>query len=65
VDEVFAQFKGQYFALWHVTLHQGMTPYLDEEISKVARSLRNIQTQQRRLWALLDTAPQPRRVVRN
>ena len=60
VDEVFAQWKGQYMALWHVIEHQGLTPYLDDEISKVARSLRRIQTQQRRLRTLLQQAPQPR-----
>ena len=65
VDEVFAQYKGQYMALWQVIEHQGMTPYLDEAISQVARSLRRIQTQQRRLRALLDTARQPRQVERN
>ncbi len=65
VDEVFGQFKGQYWALWHVIEHQGLTPYLDQEISKVARSLRRIQEQQRRLRALLDAAPQPRQDGRN
>jgi hypothetical protein len=65
VDEVFAQFKGQYMALWHVIEHQGLTPYLDEAISQVARALRRIQGQQRRLRALLKEAPQPRQVWRN
>jgi hypothetical protein len=62
---VFAQCKGQYMALWHVIEHQGLTPYLDEAISQVARALRRIQGQQRRLRALLKEAPQPRQVWRN
>ena len=42
--------RGGTWALWHVTEAQGMTPYLDEELSKAApRSLRRIQAQQRRL----------------
>jgi hypothetical protein len=65
VDEVFAQWKGRYLALWHVIEHQGMTVYLDEELSKAAHALRRIQVQQRRLRALLDTARQPRQVERN
>ena len=65
VDEVFAQFKGQYMGLYHVIEHQGLTPYLDEELSRTARALRRIQTQQRRLRALLEEAPQPRQVARN
>ena len=65
VDEVFAQFKGQYMALYHVIEHQGLTPYLDDALSQVARSLRTIQVQQRRLRALLDAARQPRQVERN
>ena len=52
-------------ALWRVAEHQGMTPYLDEELSKVARALRRIKEQQRRLRALLDEAPQPRESGRN
>ena len=40
VDAVFAEWKGRYLALWHVTLHQGLTPYLDEELSKAAHALR-------------------------
>jgi len=65
VDQVFAEYKGQYLALHRVAEHQGMTPYLDEALTWVAHSLRRIQTQQRRLRALLDAAPQPRQVVRN
>ena len=65
VDAVFAEWKGRYWALWHVAVHQGLTPYLEEEISNTARSLRAIQTQQRRLRALLKEAPQPRQVERN
>ena len=65
VDAVFAEFKGRYMALWHVTQHQGLTPYLDDELSQAARSLRRIQGQQRRLRALLQAAPQPRQVERN
>jgi hypothetical protein len=38
VDEVFAQWKGQYFALWHVIEHQGLTPYLDQELSQVVHN---------------------------
>ena len=40
VDQVFAEFKGEYLALWRVAELQGMTPYLDEEISKAAHALR-------------------------
>ena len=29
VDAVFAEFKGEYMALWHTIQSQGMTPYLD------------------------------------
>ena len=65
VDRVFAEWKGRYLALWHVIEHQGMTPSLDAELSQVARSLRRIQTQQRRLRALLEEARQPRQVERN
>ena len=65
VDEVFAQCKGRYMALWNVIEHQGLTPYLDAELSQVAQSLRNIQVQQRRLRALLDAVRQPRQVERN
>jgi len=65
VDEVFAEWKGRYIALWHVIEHQGLTPYLDAEVTRVARSLRLIQTQQRRLRAFLDEAPQPRQPGRN
>jgi hypothetical protein len=65
VDEVFAYFKGRYCALWDVAQAQGMTPYLDEEITHVAQALRRIQVQQRRLPALLQEAPQPRQVARN
>ena len=65
VEVVFEQFKGQYLALWHVTQHQGLTAYLDAELSQAARSLRRIQTQQRRLRALLEEARQPRQVERN
>jgi hypothetical protein len=65
VDAVFAEFKGEYWALWHVAERQGLTPYLDEAISTAARSLRRIQGQQRRLRALLKEAPQPRQVWRN
>ena len=65
VDMVFEQWKGRYLALWHVIEHAGLTAYLDAELSQVARSLRRIQTQQRRLRALLEEAPQPRQVERN
>ena len=65
VDMVFEQWKGRYLALWHVIEHQGLTPYLDAELSQVARSLRRLQTQQRRLRALLEEARQPRQVERN
>jgi hypothetical protein len=65
VDQAFAEWKGQYVALIHVVEHQGMTPSLDAQLSRVAYSLRRIQVQQRRLRALLDAAPQPRQVVRN
>jgi hypothetical protein len=40
---------------------QGLTPYLEEEISRVARLLRHIQVQQRRVRSLLDALAQPRR----
>ena len=63
VDMVFEYFKGHYMALYHVIEHQGMTPYLDEELSRTAQALRRIKTQQRRLRALLDQAPQPRHAV--
>lgn len=65
VEMVFAEWKGRYLALWHVIEHQGMTPYLDAELSQVARSLRRIQEQQWRLRALLQEAPQPHQVERN
>ena len=65
VDMVFEHFKGQYMALSHVIEKAGLTPSLDDEISQVARSLRRIQGQQRRLRALLQAAPQPRQVGRN
>lgn len=65
VDQVFAECKGEYLALIHMAQHQGMTPWLDEHIARVARSLRRLQVQQRRLRALLDQAPQPRQVARN
>jgi hypothetical protein len=65
VDLVFAEWKGRYTALWRVIEQQGMTPYLDAELSKAARALRRIQTQQRRLRALLQAASQPRQVERN
>ena len=58
VDMVFAQWKGRYLALWHVIEHEGLTPYLDEELSKVAHGLRHIQTQQWRLRALLQAQNQ-------
>ena len=48
VDMVFAECKGRYLALWHTTQHQGLTPYLDAELSKVAQALCRIQVQQRR-----------------
>jgi hypothetical protein len=62
---VFELFRGQYMALDHVIEHQGLTPYVDQEISQVAQSLRRIQVQQRRVRALLDAAPQPREWGRN
>jgi hypothetical protein len=62
---VFEEFKGRYWALWHVAEAQGLTPYLDQEIITTAHALRRIQMQGRRLRALLDAAPQPRQVVRN
>ena len=65
VDMAFEYFKGHYMALHSVIEHQGMTPYLDEELSKAARSLRRIQVQQRRLQALLQEAPQPRHITGN
>ena len=65
VDQVFAEFKGEYMALWRVATHQGMTLYLEERIAQVAGALRNIQGQQRRLRAFLDQAPQPRQPGRN
>jgi hypothetical protein len=65
VDTVFAEWKGRYWALWKVAEAQGLTPYLDEEIARTAHALRRIQTQQQRLRALLDAAPQPRMVERN
>jgi hypothetical protein len=65
VDMVFAEWKGLYTAFSRVAEHQGMTPYLDEELANTARSLRRIQGQQRRLRALLKEAPQPRQVWRN
>lgn len=65
VDAVFAEWKGRYLALSAVVKAQGMTAYLDTEISRVARSLRRMQVQQRRLRARLDAAPQPRQGARN
>ena len=65
VDAVFAELKGEYLALWHVIQHEGLTPYLDAELARRAHALRRIQTQQRRLRALLDAAPQPRQGGRN
>ena len=60
VDAVFAEWKGRYLALWYVAERQGLTPALDEEITRTAHTLRRIQVQQRRLRALLLEAPQPR-----
>jgi hypothetical protein len=54
---VFEQCKGEYCALWRVAQHQGMTPYLDEEMAKKAHSLVWIQGLGRRVRALLDAAP--------
>ena len=65
VDAVFAEWKGRYWALWHVAQQQGLTPYLDEQLAWAAHALRRIQQQQRRLRALLDQAPQPHAVGRN
>jgi hypothetical protein len=65
VDHVFAEVKGAYLATWHIAEALGLTPYLEERIVLVARTLRRIQAQQRRLRALLDQAPQPRQVGRN
>lgn len=65
VDAVFAELKGEYLALWHTIQHEGLTPYLDAELARRAHALRRIQTQQRRLRALLDAAPQPRQGGRN
>src|SRR4029450_1988271 len=59
VDEVFEHFKGQEMALWRIAEPQGLTPYLDEQLTTATRSLRRIQGQQRRLRALLKEAPQP------
>jgi hypothetical protein len=65
VDQVFAEWKGRYLALWQVAEHQGLTPYLDEQLTITAHALKRIQTQQRRLRARLAAAPQPRQVERN
>jgi hypothetical protein len=65
VDQVFAEWKGRYLALHAVIEHQGVTPYLDEQLATTARALRRLQVQQRRARALLNAAPQPRRVERN
>jgi len=54
---VFEQCKGEYCALWRVAEHQGMTPYLAEEMAKKAHSLVWIQGLGRRVRALLDAAP--------
>ena len=65
VDEVFAEWRGRYLALWEAAKAQGLTPYLDEQLTRTAQALRRLQTQQRRLRALLDAAPWPRQVGRN
>ena len=65
VDMVFAEWKGRYLALWEAQEAQGLTPYLDEQLTQVAHALRRLQVQQRRLRALLDQAPQPRQWWRN
>jgi hypothetical protein len=57
---VFEQSKGAYLALWHVTQHQGLTPYLEQEIARHARALVWVQGLGRRVRTLLEEAPQPR-----
>jgi len=62
---VFEQSKGEYCALWRVAQHQGMMPYLDEQLSQKARTLVWLQGLGRRVRALLEEAPQPREWGRN
>jgi hypothetical protein len=62
---VFEYLRGQYMALYNSAEHEGMTPYLDAQLTQTAHALRRIQVQQRRLRALLDEAPQPRQEGRN
>ena len=60
VDEVFAEYKGRYLALSDVARTQGMTPYLDAEITQVCQALRRLQQQKQRVRAILDAYAQPR-----
>lgn len=57
VDTVFAEHKGRYLALIKVAQAQGLTAYLDEQLSQAAHALRRMQVQQRRLRARLDVVP--------
>ena len=46
----FANSIRAYCMLWNVIKRQGLTPYLDEEITRTAHALRRIQTQPRQWW---------------
>jgi hypothetical protein len=63
VDAVFAEYKGRYLALHAIMQREGAHVDLSEDLARVCQSLRRIQAQQRRLRALLEASPQPRRGV--